>query len=314
MKTGQEATAAMSEPPASQGSAPDYSAVKASFRANAIAGAARSLPNFGRDALHPVSSEDQLASSPSRAERGGRFVGTLKGLSGSLKIKVPRGDGASDPFMRLVKEMAYRDFIRLDALPTLPKQLSHEPAAESPLLQPGEESLAVSAPVAAPVDACHQSSEDGASDPFMRLGSGFDMPESPSLAFHREATFNTIRLRPLYKEPSPEPSAESPLPELGDESSARSPLPAQQLLAPQLPTPNYEAVRASFRAKAVAGAARSRPDFDRDACPVCSEEDTRTLPLHLASRRGRSKPRAPASSPACSPRASAASALLSVAE
>ncbi|KAJ1478971.1 hypothetical protein T484DRAFT_1815971 [Baffinella frigidus] len=200
----------MSEPPASQGSAPDYSSERASFRANAIAGAAHSLPNFGS------SEEDQLASSPPPAERRGRFVGTLKGLRSSGKL--PGGDGASDPFMRLVKEMAYRDFIRLHPLPTQTSPVHPEPAAKSPLPQPGDEPSAVSAPVATPVDACHQSSEDGASDPFMRLGSGFDMSESPSLAFHRETTLNKTRLSPLHKEPPPEPSAESPLPELGVES------------------------------------------------------------------------------------------------
>ena len=241
--------------------------MRASFRANAIAGAARSLPSFDRDDLQP-------ASSPARGGGSGCFDGALKGLSGSAKFRVPRGEGADEPFMRLVHDMAYCNFDKsiplrdgtlnvrllrvhgidydmLDTpsliaaslntayLPPLPKA-----TAESPP-QPGDKSARN--PVAAHSPQA-SSRKYGARDPCARVheiwppsswnwASSAGDTETPL-----EATLNThTYLSPLLKAP-PEPTAESPTgklvkpalaatrlhPQPGDESATRSPVAARK--------------------------------------------------------------------------------------
>ncbi|KAJ1473856.1 hypothetical protein T484DRAFT_1972090 [Baffinella frigidus] len=142
----------MSDPPVSdQQPAPNYNyaAVKAAFRANAIAGSSRSLPQFNLNTRLFTSDGDQPASNPGSS---GSF-GPLKKI-GSGKFAVPRGDGASDPFMRMLHSMANEwsnmkpplSFRREATLNTIkqnsrPKDPSAESTAEPPL-EPRDESPA----------------------------------------------------------------------------------------------------------------------------------------------------------------------------
>ena len=137
-----------------------YEAVKASFRANAIAGGAEQLPTSRRSSLAVVSEDDEQPAS-NLAGASGSFR-ALKMLSSTGRLKVPRGESASDPFNRLHYqaefEASFRNFDgrlplalrRTATLKTIhmnhvPQAASPSPAAET-CLDAGDQSSAKIAP------------------------------------------------------------------------------------------------------------------------------------------------------------------------